>query len=187
MISKEVLDLVTLVAGIFTVIAAVATIIALCIAVRTWKTWKIQQTYSLHREKLIENEINIIALYHYQGNVMKQIIELRQIELKREVTHEEQDYYMNILKKIQAKELEFEDKYGFCLFTLERYGIHYNDEVRFDLPEFKRQTRPWIAKVKGCHNLDDLNIVIKNYFNESADERDALLKRLSEFRKESLK
>lgn len=187
MISKEILDLVTLVAGIFTVIAAVATLFALFFAWRMWKTWKIQQTYSLHREKLIENEINIIALYHYQGNVMKQMIELCQIEFTRKVTDEELDHYQNILKKIRDKEEEFEDKYGFCLFILERYGIHYDNDVRFDLLEFKKQTSKWIREVQGCNNSDDLKIVIENYFNKSADERDSILKRLSEFREKSLR
>ncbi|MBO9528904.1 MAG: hypothetical protein J7514_03650, partial [Acinetobacter oleivorans] len=146
-ITKETLDLVTLVAGIFSIIATIGTLIALFFAWRMWKTWKIQQTYSLHREKLIENEINIIALYHYQGNVMKQVIEMTRIELFREMTESEQASYSRILESINVKVIGFEDKYGFCFFTLERYGIHYTDNLKFDILNFREDTQNWIQRI----------------------------------------
>ncbi|MDC5409290.1 hypothetical protein OHW82_13125 [Acinetobacter baumannii] len=175
------------IAGFFSIISSIATVIALFFAWRMWKTWKIQQTYSLHREKLIENEINIIALYHYQGNVMKQMIEIKQIEFIRNLTDDEMENYKDILVRIQDKQVEFEDKYGFCLFTLERYGIHYSPSLRFDILGFKKITNDWIKKVQKCQNLEELNILIKNYYTESANERDNLLKNLAKFRQLSLK
>jgi len=175
------------IAGFFSIISSIATVIALFFAWRMWKTWKIQQTYSLHREKLIENEINIIALYHYQGNVMKQMIESKQIEFIRDLTVDEMDNYKDILVRIQDKQVEFEDKYGFCLFTLERYGIHYSTSLRFDILGFKKLTSDWIKRVQKCQNLAELNVVIKDYYNQSAIDRDKLLKSLAEFRQLSLK
>ncbi|MEN8406064.1 hypothetical protein [Acinetobacter seifertii] len=186
-ISKETLDLVTFVAGIFTIVAAIATLFALFIAWRMWKTWKIQQTYALHREKLIDNENNIIALYHYQSNVMKQMIEMAQIEFIRDLTEDEIERYTKILIRIYDKQVEFEDKYGFCLFTLERYGIKYPSSLRFDIVGFKKLTNDWIEKVRKCQSNEELNTVILDYFTESGNERDILLNRLSEFRHDSLK
>ncbi|MCS3526731.1 hypothetical protein [Acinetobacter johnsonii] len=187
MISQDTLNLISFFAGIFTIIAAVATLIALFFAWRMWKTWKIQQTYTLHREKLIENEINIIALYHYQGNVIKQMIEIAQIECTRELTEQEINSYQQIIERIRGKEAEFEDKYGFCLFTLERYGIFYSPEVQFDLMGFKNETIQWLQRISDCENIDELNDATENYYFQSAAERDDLLMRLAQFRLTSLK
>ncbi|HHB0831514.1 hypothetical protein [Acinetobacter baumannii] len=186
-ISKETLDLVTLLAGIFTILAAIATICAFFIAWRTWKTWKIQQTYALHREKLIENENNIVALYHYQSNVLKQMIELAQIGFVREATEDEYENYKNIVIKIHDKQMEFEDKYGFCLFTLEKYGIPYPSDLKFDITGFKKQTNVWINKVQQCRNNEELNQVVRNFYTEWERDRNKLLKKLEEFRHETLK
>ncbi|MBN6518307.1 hypothetical protein JZM36_15705 [Acinetobacter pittii] len=175
------------IAGFFSIISSFATVIALFFAWRMWKTWKIQQTYSLHREKLIENEINIIALYHYQGNVMKQVIEMTRIELFREMSESEQASYTRILESINIKVIGFEDKYGFCFFTLERYGIHYTDNLKFDILRFREDTQNWIQRITSSENLEDLNMITTAYFNESAIEREILLRRLEEFRHLTLK
>lgn len=186
-ISKETLDLVTFVAGIFIIVAAIATLFALFIAWRMWKTWKIQQTYALHREKLIDNENNIIALYHYQSNVLKQIIEFAQIKFVRETTEIDFENYKNILIKIHDKQMEFEDKYGFCLFTLERYGIPYPSELKFDITGFKKLTNDWIKKVQQCQNNDELNEVVRNFYTQWERDRNILLNKLEEFRHITLK
>lgn len=186
MISQDTLNLISFIAGIFTIIAAVATLIALFFAWRMWKTWKIQQTYALHREKLIENEINIIALYHYQGNVLKQMIEMKQITFERSLSKVEEDDYRNILADLHIKQKEFEDKYGFCVFTIERYDLRYPDELMVDIVGFQKETNSWIKKVMACKNMEDLKAITTEFYFSSAANRDNLLVKLKNFRQISL-
>ena len=187
MIPKDILDLVTLIAGICTVIAAIATVVALFYAWKSWKTWKIQQTYLSHRDKLIENEINVISLFHCQGNIIKQIVEMKRIELVRNLTDKEAENYRHILGEIANRQLRFEDEYGFCHFTLERYNIHCPKNLTIDILDFKNQTNKWVDKISICEDHNALRKLTEEYYYGSAAKRDEILEGLKKFRETTLK
>ncbi|KKW76141.1 hypothetical protein AAV97_17250 [Acinetobacter sp. Ag2] len=187
MISQYTLNLISFLSGIFTIIAAIATLIALFFAWRMWKTWKLQQTYAFHREKLIENEINIIALFNYQNNTIKQIFDMKLSKLKSELKKSDEIFYSEVLDNINKKQEVYEDKYAICRFTLDRYNILYPKHLVFDIANFNKETMNLVKKIENIDNVQELKQIFENYIFESASKKDKLLNELAIFRKDSLK
>lgn len=173
-----------------TLFAACATLYAVLLAHKTWKSWKAQQEHIVKKEKLIENEINIIGLYYFQGNEVKQFIDMKALAIEKRtnrLSKEDDKFFRTALDYIHSKVIELEINYGLCLELLTRYGLEISKELKLDLFEFRKFGIDFQDKIFKCDNLDDLNVLKEDYYNQATVRKDHLLNALKDYRENVLK
>lgn len=179
---QEILDWVTLIAGIFTIFAASATLYAVWIAHTTWKTWKEQHNYSFERDKVFELELAADQLFKegiYYILTIKEIVKsklagnfdqnLIEKELKLRLTN-----LQNCLKQYDLKlssldvlQIKYDKK---ILETAEEVGGHFDNIVNKMYGESEPQ--------KALKDFDNI------YIRQANSARILVLNHLNEVRKQ---
>lgn len=126
---KEVLDWVSLFAGIFTVLAAITTIFGVIIAYKAWTTWKHQQDYVLARDKVFETQRSFLAIELYLKLVFDDHVNYH-AALIRHATESEQMYFEEFKNKINNLN-ELFSKFEINVLDLHVLGICKNTSFEF--------------------------------------------------------
>ena len=174
---KEILDWVSMVAGILTVFAASATIYAVWIAHTTWKTWKHQQNYSFARDKIFECELIVNKLSVTLTNYINEYYHYRLKTINNElVDHNE---YKQLIKNQNLENNRLLIKYDEMLGTLDILKIECDREILINRIFIALKFEDYIAKINQCKESKELvTLFLQQLLPEMQDLRKGMLDEL---------
>jgi uncharacterized membrane protein len=172
---KEAMDWITLIASIFTMLAASATLYAVWLAHTAWRTWKTQQNYSFSRDKIFECELIVNKLTSTLINYITGYYHYRLKVVNNEFVDKKE--YMQLFENQGKENNRLLLEYDLILESLDILKIDCDEKIIINRLFVAYNFDKYVSQINKCKESKEL---VTLYWQQ-------LLPEMQSFRKEMLK